>query len=132
MGRLQTPLARRDRPGTCAGVKIEVAVRMLKITGYADRIYCRPGDTIKFMVNCELPAYRADLVRIICGDNNPKGPGVKEQIIDSSFTLEHPGRRQEIRSGSCLVVPDCDALRGLRDFTIQAYIWPTTPMKGLQ
>jgi N,N-dimethylformamidase len=105
---------------------------MLKITGYADRIYCRPGDTIKFMVNCELSSYRADLVRIICGDSNPKGPGVKEQIIDSSFTREHPGRRQEIRSGSCVVVANCAALSGLRDFTIQAYIWPTTPMKGRQ
>jgi N,N-dimethylformamidase len=105
---------------------------MLKITGYADRIYCRPGDTIKFMVNCEFPGYQADLVRIICGDDNPNGPGVKESAIESPFAGQHPGRRQEIPSGSCVVVADSEAAAGLQDFTIQAYIWPTTPMKGRQ
>jgi N,N-dimethylformamidase len=105
---------------------------MLKITGYADRIYCRPGDTIKFMVNCELPSYRADIVRIICGDDNPNGPGVKEQIIESGFEGDHPGRRQEIHAGSYVVVPDCAVLQGLASFTIQAFIWPTMPMSGRQ
>jgi N,N-dimethylformamidase len=70
---------------------------MLKITGYADRIYCRPGDTIKFMVNCEHPSYQAEMVRIICGDDNPKGPGVKEEPIDVPFAATYPGRRQEIQ-----------------------------------
>ncbi len=105
---------------------------MLSITGYADRIYCRPGDTIKFMVNCEFPSYQADMVRIVCGDDNPDGPGVKERIVESPLARRYPGRRQEIHSGSCVVVPDCEAAAGLKDFTIQAYIWPTTPMKGRQ
>jgi N,N-dimethylformamidase len=105
---------------------------MLKITGYADRIHCRPGDTIKFMVNCEFPSYQAELVRIICGDDNPHGPGVKEESIDVPFDRRRQGRRQEIHSGSCIQVPDREATAGLKDFTIQACIWPTTPMKGRQ
>jgi N,N-dimethylformamidase len=105
---------------------------MLKMTGYSDRIYCRPGDTIKFMVNCEHPTYQAEMVRIICGDDNPNGPGVKEDSIDVPFAKTYPGRRQEIHSGSCVVVPNCAAAAGLQDFTIQTHIWPTTPLKGRQ
>jgi len=111
---------------------------MLQITGYADRIHCRPGDTIKFMVNCEFAGYQAELVRIICGDDNPNGPGIKEETIDAPFAGARLGRRQEIRSGSCIQVPDCeataglDAAVGLKDFTVQAYIWPTAPLKGRQ
>ena len=47
---------------------------MLKITGYADRVSARAGETIKFMVNCELGEYRADIVKLICGDSSPDGP----------------------------------------------------------
>ena len=65
---------------------------MLKITGYPDRIYARPGDTVKFMVSCETPlTYRADLVRIICGDDNPQGTGYKEEEIASGINGEYRG-----------------------------------------
>ena len=47
---------------------------MLTITGYTDRISVRPGETIKFMVNCEHPTYQADIVRLICADDTPAGP----------------------------------------------------------
>ena len=30
----------------------------MKITGYADKISARPGETLQFMVNCERPRYR--------------------------------------------------------------------------
>ena len=52
---------------------------MLTITGYSDRISVRPGETIKFMVNCEHPTYQADIVRLICADNTPSGPEFKEK-----------------------------------------------------
>ena len=51
---------------------------MLTITGYSDRISVRPGETIKFMVNCEHPTYQADIVRLICADDTPSGPGFKK------------------------------------------------------
>ena len=53
---------------------------MLTITGYSDRISVRPGETIKFMVNCEHPTYQADIVRLICADATPSGPGFKEKL----------------------------------------------------
>src|SRR5262245_13168438 len=42
------------------------------IVGYADHLTAQPGDSIKFMVSSNSPRYRADIVRIIHGDANPK------------------------------------------------------------
>lgn len=102
---------------------------MLTITGYSDRIYCRPGETLEFKVNCEAPRYHADIVRIICGDTNPDGPGVKEVVIDTPVSGPHAGRLQSIRAGSYVEVPNVPALDS---FSVEAYIWPTTPTKGIQ
>ncbi len=97
------------------------------------RIYARPDDTVKFMVSCETPiTYRADLVRIVCGDDNPEGPGYKEEEIASAINGDYQGRKQHIHAGSYVTVPDSRALRGLESFTVQAFIWPTTPTKGKQ
>jgi N,N-dimethylformamidase len=102
---------------------------MLRITGYSDQLYCRPGESIAFKVNCEEPSYRADIVRIICGDTNPEGPGVKEVVVDTPMNGVYPGRPQSIRAGSYVAIPNAPALTS---FTLSAYIWPTTPDKGEQ
>ena len=58
---------------------------MMKITGYADKISAAPGETIKFMVNSETgKRYRADIVRVICGDENPDGPGYQEKVVKTA------------------------------------------------
>jgi N,N-dimethylformamidase len=103
-------------------------MRTLGITGYADRISVRPGETIRFMVSLETPArYRADLVRVVCGDCNPKGPGYKEVEIASPANGEYQGRHQPIRAGSYAIVPGA-AGRALPDsFSVVATVWPTTP-----
>jgi len=83
---------------------------MLKITGYPDRIYARPGDIVKFMVSCETPlTYRCDLVRIICGDDNPEGPGYKEEEIASDINGDYQGRKQYIFAGSHVAVPGIES-----------------------
>lgn len=106
---------------------------MLTLTGYSDRIYARPGDTVEFKVNCaEAAEYRADLVRIICGDTNPAGPGVKETVIDSPVNGVYPGRPQTIRAGSYVEVAHRPPLDALQSFSVQAHVWPTTPAKGEQ
>jgi N,N-dimethylformamidase len=105
---------------------------MLKITGYADRISARPSETIEFKVNCEHPNYRADLVRLICGDVNPAGPGFKEIVVPSAISRRFPGRRQAIAIGSHAVVESAPPLEALGSFTVAAFVWPTTPAKGEQ
>ena len=106
---------------------------MLGIVGYSDRIYCRPGDIVNFKVSCESVAgYDAEIVRLVCGDDNPEGPGVKEITFKTAIDGHYPGRKQKIHAGSYVEVPDAAALRGARSFTIQAFVWPTTPAKGNQ
>ena len=105
---------------------------MLTITGYTDRISVRPGETIKFMVNCEHPTYQADIVRLICADDTPAGPGFKERPIRTPVSKRHKGRRQTIHAGSYALVESRPLLETLGSFTVQAMIWPTTPGKGEQ
>ncbi len=105
---------------------------LLKLTGYSDPMSVRRGETINFMVSCALPSYRADIVRLIHGDPNPKGPGFKEELITTSVGGEYPGRVQDIRNGSYVVVEDSPVLRPRDGFTLQAWIFPTTPANGVQ
>ena len=105
---------------------------MLTITGYSDRISVRPGETVKFMVNCEHPTYQADIVRLICADNTPAGPGFKERLVRTPVSKRHKGRRQAIHAGSYALVESRPLLETLGSFTVQAMIWPTTPGKGEQ
>jgi N,N-dimethylformamidase beta subunit-like, C-terminal/Concanavalin A-like lectin/glucanases superfamily len=104
----------------------------MKVVGYADRLSVQPGETIKFMVSSELPRYRADIVRLIHGDTNPRGPGYKEELVQAPVNREYPGRSQALPNGSYVTVPDNPALRLSASFTLQAWIYPTTPAKGVQ
>jgi len=106
---------------------------MRKLFGYSDQISVRPGDTIRFMVSSlDNTPYRADIVRLICGDDSPDGPGFKEAVIETSANGDYPGRAQPMHDGSCVVIPDNPLLDGISSFTLQAMIWPTTPLKGRQ
>ena len=105
---------------------------MLRITGYSDRYSIRPGDDITFYVNSEKDEdYEAKLVRLIHGDTNPDGPGYKEEEIDAPFDGSYTGRNQKIHGGSYVIVPH-DERMSVSSFTIQAFIFPTTPTRGRQ
>ena len=104
----------------------------MKIVGYSDRLSAQPGERIRFMVSCEHPAYRADVVRLIHGDPNPRGPGIKEEVVPTPIDGEYTGREQAIRTGSCAIVSDSPVLHPPAGFTLLAWIYPTTPGKGVQ
>ncbi len=58
----------------------------MPLTGYGDRLSVRPGETIEFKVSSTgSEAYQASLVRIICADPNPDGPGWREVAVESSL-----------------------------------------------
>ena len=105
---------------------------MLQIIGYADRMSVRPGETIEFKVSCEAGAarYQARILRLICGDDRPEGPGFKARPVGAVIDGDYPGRRQPIRTGSCIIVPPAPALDRLESFILRANIWPTTPAAG--
>ncbi|MGE0118917.1 MAG: N,N-dimethylformamidase beta subunit family domain-containing protein [Dongiaceae bacterium] len=106
----------------------------LAIVGYADAWSVRPGDSIKVMVSCETGAtrYRAEIVRLVCGDDSAKGPGYKERPVAHPANGDYPGRRQPIHAGSYVRVPPDATLQALASFRLQALIWPTAPGRGAQ
>jgi len=102
------------------------------IVGYADRLSVAPGEMISFMVNVDGEArYRADIVKLISGDWHPRGAGFKEELIATTVNGDYPGRRQDIHPGSFAIVAD-DPRLAVDSFSLQAMIWPTTPLKGRQ
>jgi N,N-dimethylformamidase len=106
---------------------------MPRIIGYSDPLTARPGNTVRFMVSCEVPDYRATLVRLIHGDLDPRGPGFKADACDVELPGggRYQGRVQQIRSGSYVeVTARCFA--DLTSFTLQARVYATTPAKGAQ
>src|SRR5262245_19463369 len=101
------------------------ALDAMGIVGYADRMTAQPGDAIKFMVSTRAPKYRVDIVRIVHGDTNPKGPGMKETVVASPANGEPAGRYQPLLLGSYATVRDHPALRLAGSFTLTAWIAAT-------
>ena len=62
----------------------------------------------------------------------PKDRASKKSRLRARSTDIIKGRKQKIHAGSYVVVPDAPALRGTTSFTVQAFVWPTTPAKGNQ
>jgi N,N-dimethylformamidase len=104
----------------------------LTLIGYADPWSVAPGERVRFMVSSEHPRYRAQVVRLIHGDDRPGAPGVKEETVETPIDGEYAGRPQSYPTGSSVVVPDNAALRLDDSFTLAAWIFPTTPGKGAQ
>lgn len=105
---------------------------MKEITAYTTEWSAEPGETLPFMVNCQNDGgYKADIVRLISGETTPEGPGVKEDVLETDLKDGYPGRKQTLYSGSYVRIPD-DPQHHFEDgFTLQAYIYPTTPGDGL-
>ena len=100
-----------------------------KIAGYADEISVAAGERIRFMVSCEqgVESYRADIVRLVCGDTQPGGPGYQDEIIDTPVSREYPGRKQAVYPGSYALVGHAPAFDRLGDVSLQAMVFPTMP-----
>ena len=101
-----------------------------ELIGYCDKFSVAPGEKLAFKVSTDLARYEVAVVRLIHGDENPAGPGYKEEVVSTPIEGAYPGRRQEIHCGSWLTVPDRPALRGLDSLTLQAWIFPTRTHGG--
>ena len=106
---------------------------MIPLIGYGDRLSARPGETIEFKVSSQGPEpFEASLVRVICADPNPAGPGMLEEPVDAAFAGSYPSRVQPVRLGSYGRIDGTEPLGRLGSLTLMATIWPTTPDKGEQ
>jgi hypothetical protein len=84
------------------------------------------------MVSNAHPTYQTQIVRLIHGDTNPLGPGFIEREVKASPNGEYAGHVQLIHTGSFITVPNQPVLEPTCGFTIQAWIYPTTPSQGIQ
>ena len=111
-------------------MKIGIQMQKIPIVGYADKFSLAPGDNINFMVSTtSAKPYHAKLIKVISGDPNPEGPGLIEKEIESELNGEYPPRQQATRLGSCIKINPKRIINDLKNFTIGATIWSTTPSK---
>ena len=106
---------------------------MIPLIGYADALSARPGDTLNFKVSSTgAEPFEAQLIRIVCADPNPGGPGIIHEEIASDLDGAYPSRPQHYDLGSYVRVPVPAPLDPIKSFTLVATVWPTTPDKGRQ
>lgn len=100
---------------------------MRTLSGYANIMSARPGDTVEFKVSSQGPAstFSARLVRLVTTEEHPQTAGLIERDVDAAFNGEYPARRQPIHAGSYGHVEHATAFCGLADFTIRLHLWPT-------
>ena len=100
------------------------------LTGYTNRLSARPGETIQFKISSAV-SYRANLVKIRCGDPNPKGPGIQYETVQLTsngecFATAYPAQVQSTNLGSYAITADtCTLPITSKGLTIEMDIWPT-------
>lgn len=116
---------------------------MLPITGYTDRLSAAAGETIQFKVSARTDhddasdrqsKYKAWLIRVICGDPNPAGPGIIEEDLSDVFSVTCNSRTQPIRLGSFAEIQlDHPSKKAFTDalnhesLSFYCRVWPTLP-----
>lgn len=99
---------------------------MVALIGYADRLSVRPGQTIQFKVsNASGQAVSDRLVRVICADPNPAGPGILEEAVPATLSHTQTPGAQTSRQGSYAIIDAGVHLSQLTSFTIIATVCPT-------
>ena len=100
---------------------------MLKLLSYTDRLWARPGEAVTVHASAEgFDSLDVDLVRLVCSDDSPAGPGYREETVEGTRQTV-PATFQPIHAGSCILADDASSLRSLDDATVQILVWPTTP-----
>lgn len=93
------------------------------LIGYLDRFSARPGESLEVRVSSAMAApYSADIVRVIHGDANPAGPGLRIDPVPG-FSGRYPSRVQAMKLGSCAVVP-AGTLDLSAGFTLRVRVQP--------
>ncbi len=108
----------------------DAALKQLGVSGYVtgpvDNWSAHPGQTLRFRVSSYSPNYSVQFVRMFNADPDPHGPGVVETPISAPANGTHRGAPHLLGLGSYVDVRDRAALRLGGQFTITAWIAPTT------
>ena len=106
---------------------------MTSILGYCDPLSVASGETVRFMVSCHgADAYEAEVVRLVNPEAGPEATPFRTEPVAAEANGPHHGRSQAIHAGSYGVVPAHRRIAELESFTLQAFVWSTTPGRGRQ
>ena len=99
---------------------------MLALTGYADRLSVRPGETIRFhLSNATGADVEAKLVRVVCADANPAGPGVLLEPVASTPAVCGVATEQRSPRGSHARIENPGRSFGAGGFSVTCLVQPT-------
>src|SRR5215472_11588384 len=106
----------------------------VRISAYTDKLSVKAGDVLQVMASAEgTERVRAELVRLVHGDEHPDGPGFIEQKLPSAIDGDFAVRKQYTQKGNFLRIADAQGVLALSGpFTLHAYIFPTLPGAGRQ
>ncbi len=105
----------------------------IRLIGYADRMTVRPGESIGFHIASRLEGpFQARLVRVICADPNPEGPGMQEEAVTADLAPSYRADWHEMPRGSYMAVPGAEALGRHGKLSLSVTFWPSLPGVGAQ
>jgi N,N-dimethylformamidase len=97
-----------------------------RIVGYTDRLAVAPGERVGFKVSCrDVATYSADIVRLVCADPDPTGPGLRYETIARDVGGALRGTQRRAPCGSCVVIPPAGGPDRLETFSVGMMVWPT-------
>ena len=106
---------------------------MLPLTGYADRLSVRPGETVRFhLSNATGADVKAKLVRVVCADANPAGPGILLEPVASNPVRCGDAQAQRAPQGSYARIEDPGPCFGAGSFSVTCLVHPTRLASGRQ
>jgi len=110
---------------------VSVELKKPTVVGYVDRLYAYPGDEVTLRVSAygADKRYRAELVRLICGETGPKGPAHKEERVACAIDGEHTGEEQRTSFGSHGIIENLPTLGAI---ALSVLAHPTLPGRGIQ
>ena len=99
---------------------------MLPVAAYADRLSLRPGETIHFHgANTTGLPVEAKVVRVVCADANPKGPGIVVEPVAGEVTRVNDAVPQDVPHGSYFVAGDLNTLANQGQLAFACLVYPT-------
>ena len=106
---------------------------MLPLTGYAERLSVRPGETLRFhLANATGSPVSATVVRVRCADPNPLIGGITTEPVPLVVTTLAQPVPQTVPSGSYAVAGPAGLFEGLADCTVTIRIHPTLQLARRQ
>ena len=99
---------------------------VLPVTGYLDRLSVPLGEVLLAHISKRRAGpIRARLVRVISGDPNPAGPGMKFEDFSHRFDKVMDGEYYPIRLGSYAIAGVTPASSQVTHSTWTALVWPS-------